>query len=268
MPKKPRMSGLELIMQHQGEEPPVPDTKPRTRVQNAAKPATRPIKAAEEPAPPTASVPSPEPANAAGEPDKITGEVTPAGTEPVPATQDSAGEGESPSLEAPAEQPGKFWDTTGAPVLPSGWTTKSLEAIVEAERRGMPRIRGTVLLPDDMYDACFDWIWMMKERGVTHTFNHIAELALEAIPPDDEGLRRLLDEVPAPYFASMTTRSHVAALFPLTNQEARKLPYRLKKLGFRRHARLLHSALIARALADLSGWTWPDVDSVGDLQMQ
>jgi len=276
MPKKVKLRGADLIKMHQGEDL-------EEDLEEVAEPAPDSLDAqetapVEEIATATREVPPSDGEQAGTESAETAGDqlAQPASV-PVPADEEPADESDAPAASAepvteegapeagewheqtpPAGQPGQFWDPTGAPLLPSGWATRSLEPIVDAERRGMERIRGSILLPDAVYDACFDWLWEMKQQGSRHTFYHIAEVAMEMIPPDDEGLRRLLDEVPAVYYAPMSTNSHIASLFQATNEQTRALPYRLKKMGFRQHARIIHTALIARVLTDLTGWTWPE----------
>lgn len=266
MPKKTKITGSELIRRHQGEESVVIESVPLEpveppRIQTAAvdqsagtaEPTDTPEQAAEEPAPPATEQDEPVTSPQADESEQ-------AESAEEATVEDATVVDEVKEQAPPDGQPGQFWDPTGAPILPAGWTTRALEPILNAERRGETRIRGSILLPPDVYDACFDWILAAKQEGNRRTFNHVSELAFEMIPPDEAGLRRLLSEVPVRYFAPSTTRSHIATLFPETDKQTRALPFRLKKLGFRQHTRLVHTALVARALADLTGWTWPEQD--------
>lgn len=269
MPKKTKITGSELIRRHQGDESVVIESVPLDPVEppqtqtiavdqsaGTAEPTNTPEQAAEEPAPTATEPDEPVTSPHADESEQA---------ESAESAEEAAGEDDTVVDEVkeqtpPDGQPGQFWDPTGAPILPAGWTTRALEPILNAERRGETRIRGSILLPPDVYDACFDWILAAKQEGNRRTFNHVSELAFEMIPPDEAGLRRLLSEVPVRYFAPSTTRSHIATLFPETDKQTRALPFRLKKLGFRQHTRLVHTALVARALADLTGWTWPEQD--------
>lgn len=150
-------------------------------------------------------------------------------------------------------RPARLWDISGGKELPEGWARTALERVSKASRHFRADRRNTTL-PDNIYDACNEFIYQEgKSGGLDLTLSNLAEAAYEQIPNDDEaGITRLLDGLPDKYFEKgLATRPRTFQLYEPTLEHMQNLARMLRAFGFTGKTGLVQTAALRELLLDL-----------------
>lgn len=150
-------------------------------------------------------------------------------------------------------RPARLWDISGGQFLPEGWAAIAVDRVVKAWPRSKA-FRRNAMLPDNIYQACHDYIYQqVQDGGLELTLSNLAEAAFEQIPMDDpNGIQRLLDDLPDQYYdKSQSPRPRTFQLLEPTFEQLKNLARMLRAQGFNGRAGLVQAAVLRELLIDL-----------------